>query len=334
MGTLQKHSVYKYVTWSDVQYEKLDITYEIFGREIHTAPIIVVFHALTGNSNVAGEEKGWWKELIGKDKAVDLNRFTVISFNILGNGYDGELIENYRDFCGKDVAILSFHTLRSLKVKEIYAAIGGSLGGGIAWELVAEFPKFSKYLIAVATDWKATDWVQGFCGIQENILNHSDEALQDARKMAMMFYRTADSLTQKFHRRKQADGQFEINSWLNHHGVKLESRFTKEAYLMMNHLMRTVDISRGQYTEEVFQHIHTKIIQISINTDLLYLPEENRNTSRLLDRLGIENYLYEIESSDGHDAFLIESDKIGELLTPHLSDEVGEKLTCPVVSSF
>jgi homoserine acetyltransferase len=48
------------------------------------------------------------------------------------------------------------------------------------------------------------------------------------------------------------------------------------------------------------------------------LPEENRKTAIYLDSLGIENYLFEINSKDGHDAFLIENRKIGEILEPYL----------------
>jgi homoserine O-acetyltransferase len=318
MKDLKVHRINKYVTLSDVQYEKLDVTYEVFGQELHTAPIIIVFHALTGNSDVASEEKGWWKELIGFEKAIDLNRFTVISFNILGNGYDGNIIENYSDFIAKDIAILSFHTVRALGIKSVYAVIGGSLGGGIAWELVSEFPKFSTYLFAIATDWKSTDWVLGFCGTQENILKNSEHPLADARRMAMLFYRSPDSLQNKFKRKKQDDTQYAVNSWLNHHGFKLKDRFSIQAYLMMNNLLQSVDITRGQYKDEVFQNIQTKIIQISISSDLLYLPEENRKTAIYLDSLGIENYLFEINSKDGHDAFLIENRKIGEILEPYL----------------
>ena len=316
---LYKYSIAKYVTLSDVHYEKLDITYEVFGQELHTAPVLVVFHALTGNSDVASEEKGWWNGLIGFNKAIDLHEFTVISFNILGNGYDGNVIERYKDFSAKDIAILSFHTLRSLGINDIYGVIGGSLGGGIAWELIAEFPKFARYLFAIASDWKATDWVLGFCQTQEQILNNSVEPLADARRMAMLFYRSAAALEEKFNRQKQDEYQYAVNSWLNHHGNKLKDRFMLESYFMMNHLLSTVDITRGEYKEDVFQAIQTKIVQISITSDVLYPLVENEKTAKYLDGLGIENYHFIVESNDGHDAFLIEHEQIGDYLREFLA---------------
>ncbi len=319
MSSLQKHRLYKYVTLRDVQYEHLDISYEVFGQEVHTAPILVVFHALTGNSDVASEEKGWWKELIGKNRAIDLNQFTVIAFNIIGNGYDGTVIENYKDFTAKDMAILSFHTLRALGIKKIYGVIGGSLGGGIAWELIAEFPKFSTYLFAIASDWKATDWVLGFCGTQEQILLNSKRPLADARRMAMLFYRSPISLEGKFHRKKQNEHQHAVNSWLNHHGNKLKNRFTIEAYKMMNHLLASVDITKGAYKEEVFQNIQSIIVQVSISSDVLYVPEENEKTAAFLNELGIENYHFQVQSAHGHDAFLMEHNQIAQFLEPFLA---------------
>ena len=75
----------------------IHLSYEVFGRELHSAPIVLVNHALTGNSAVSGE-KGWWKTLVGEDKIINTGRFTVICFNIPGNGYDGVFIENYKDF--------------------------------------------------------------------------------------------------------------------------------------------------------------------------------------------------------------------------------------------
>ena len=70
------------------------MSYQYFGKKLGTAPVVLVNHALTGNSNVAGEN-GWWKDIVGKDKAINTEVYTVLSFNIPGNGFDGFLIDNY-----------------------------------------------------------------------------------------------------------------------------------------------------------------------------------------------------------------------------------------------
>src|SRR5690606_13978881 len=65
----------------------LKLSYQLFGKPLGTAPIVLVNHALTGNSNVSGPD-GWWKNIIGTNKVIDTKIYTVLAFNIPGNGYD------------------------------------------------------------------------------------------------------------------------------------------------------------------------------------------------------------------------------------------------------
>ena len=115
------------------------MSYQLFGQPLFEAPIVLVNHALTGNSNVCGE-KGWWKDLIGHGKAIDTNQYTILAFNIPGNGYDGFLIENYQNFIAKDIAKLFLAGFEKLKINQLFAIIGGSLGGGIAWQMAVLHP--------------------------------------------------------------------------------------------------------------------------------------------------------------------------------------------------
>ena len=61
----------------------IPLCYQVFGKNLEDAPIVLVKHALTGNSDVAGEN-GWWKTLIGEEKIIDTNQFSVLCFNIPG----------------------------------------------------------------------------------------------------------------------------------------------------------------------------------------------------------------------------------------------------------
>lgn len=313
MNSLASTTITNYKTIRGVQYKQLNISYQIHGKALHTAPIVVVFHALTGNSDVASAEKGWWKDVVGNNKVIDLNHFTVIAFNILGNGYDGQFIDDYAHFTAKDIAILSYQTLVELKVTSIDVAIGGSLGGGIAWELTLAYPSFAKKLIAIGSDWKSTDWIKGICGTQQDILLHSSQGVADARKMAMLFYRSPQSLDKKFNGEKQNDEIYKVTSWLNHHGQKLEKRFSKKAYLMMNHLLANIDAD----LPHAAKNITTTIIQIGISSDILFPAERNKKTQTLLNELKINNHYYEIVSDEGHDAFLIEYPQLTAFLKEH-----------------
>ncbi len=314
-----KHTIIKnFTTGNSADYQSIDISFEVFGKELHSAPIIVVVHALTGNSDVLSKEKGWWKELIGDHKLMNTKRYTVIAFNIPGNGYAGELIENYRDFVAKDIAQLFLLSLEKQAITNIFAAIGGSLGGGIVWEMAALQPKFIEYIIPIAADWKATDWLMGQCFVQEQIVINTNYSLEDVRKMAMLFYRTPKSFTRKFMRTKTSDNKmYNVNSWLNHHGRKLEKRFYAKAYLMMNQLLSSIDITtKSQSFDNLVSKITGTIVQIAINSDLIFVPDEIMATKEQLNRLNVKNEYHEILSDDGHDAFLIEHQQITNFLQP------------------
>ena len=297
--------------------EDISLSYQTFGPELGTAPIVLVNHALTGNSNVCGKN-GWWKNLIGIDKAIDTLYFTVIAFNIPGNGFDDEsenLIYNYRDFTTRDMASIFWKGLKMLDVKNLYAIIGGSLGGGIAWEMAALQPNAIKNLIPIATDWKATDWVIANVLVQDQILNNSDDPIADARLHAMLLYRTPQSLGQKFNR-KQNDHYFQIESWLIHHGIILKDRFRLSAYKLMNHLLKTIDIGKNADAKAAIQSITANIHLVGINTDLFFIPEETRQTFADLKSVKSNIFYHEIRSIHGHDAFLIEYEQLAQIIQP------------------
>ena len=206
-----------FTTQSGFHISTLQLSYQLFGLELGTAPVVLVNHALTANSLVAGEY-GWWNQVIGKNKTIDTNNFTIIAFNIPGNGYDGLLIDNYKDFVAKDIANLFLIALRKLGILKLHSIIGGSLGGGIAWEMAVLNPDIALHIIPIAADWKSTDWLIANCFIQEQFLLNSSNPVHDARMHAMMCYRTPVSYKEKFNRSIHEELKiFNIESWLSHH---------------------------------------------------------------------------------------------------------------------
>ncbi|MBE9488815.1 MAG: alpha/beta fold hydrolase [Bacteroidetes bacterium] len=297
----------------------IQLSYQTFGKNIEEAPVVLVNHALTGNSNVCGSE-GWWKDLIGEDKCIDTNIYTILAFNIPGNGIDGiteNLIDNYKDFNARDIAKIFILGIEQLKINKIFAVIGGSVGGGIAWELAAFKPDLFEHVIPIAADWKSTDWLIANCYIQDNILNNSSKPLSDARIHAMTLYRTPESLAEKFGRTKKDVELYNVESWLHYHGKVLNERFQLAAYKMMNQVLRTIDIVRdkGDFLElaaTIKSHIHI----ITINSDLFFKAEENWNTYVDLKSIKENVDIGEIKSIHGHDGFLIEYEQLSKLLEP------------------
>lgn len=309
--------IQNFTTESGVLYSSLNLSYQVFGPDLHTAPIVLVNHALTGNSQVVGEN-GWWNELIGEGKTIDTNKYTVLAFNVPGNGFDGCIIENYLDFNARDIAKLFIQGVKYLEIEQLFAIIGGSVGGGIAWEMIALEPKLALNLIPIATDWKSTDWLIANCFLQEQILNNSIKPIEDARIQAMLCYRTPESFKMKFQRTINEElGVFNIESWLKHHGDKLQKRFQLASYRMMNQLLKTIDITRNSDSFEVMaDKMEAAVHIIAIDSDLFFTAEENKQTYQELKKHGVKVFYKEIESVHGHDAFLIEYEQLNNLLAP------------------
>ncbi len=304
-----------FITESKAANPEIKLSYQVFGKPIGTAPIVLVNHALTGNSDVAGKN-GWWSDLIGNNKVIDTKLYSVLAFNIPGNGYDGFVIENYKDFVARDIAKLFLIGLEKLKIEKLFAVIGGSLGGGIAWEMAVLQPDFTEHLIPVATDWKSTDWLIANCQIQEQFLLNSKNPVHDARMHAMLCYRTPESFKERFQRSKnEALEIFNVESWLLHHGNKLQERFQLSAYKLMNQLLKTIDVTKNRKNDfNVLENIKANIHIIGVDSDLFFTAEENRQTHKQL-AVTHPNVTYnEINSVHGHDAFLIEYEQLEKII--------------------
>ncbi|WP_235832358.1 alpha/beta fold hydrolase [Flavobacterium zhairuonense] len=304
-----------FITESGAIFSSLPLSFTLSGLPLHSAPIVLVNHALTGNAQVTGDN-GWWNDLIGDGKTIDTNKYTILAFNVPGNGNDSFLIENYQDFTTRDVARIFIKGLKSLNIEQVFAIIGGSVGGGIAWEILALEPNITEHLIPIATDWKSTDWMIANCFLQEQILNNSSKPIEDARIHAMLCYRSPESFKEKFQRTINQDLLiFNIESWLAHHGKKLQQRFQLASYKLMNQLLKTIDITRNSEDfETLISKSNATIHIVAINSDLFFTPKENLETYQEIKRFKDNVFYSEIDSVHGHDAFLIEYKQLDHLL--------------------
>ena len=318
MSAIQKIIFEDFPLRNGVVQSKIVLSYQLFGQPIGTAPLVLVNHALTGNSQVTSEN-GWWKSLIGENKTIDTNKYTILAFNIPGNGYQDEenLIKNYKDFTTYDIANLFWKGIDSLKIAQVFAVIGGSLGGAIAWEMSFIRPKAIENLIPIATSWKASDWLIGNVLLQDLILNNSRNPIHDARIHAMLLYRTPESFQEKFNSKLQNEnGLFQVESWLLHHGEKLQNRFQLSAYKLMNHLLKTTNCINQSNQSEVLQNHTSNIHLVSIDSDYFFTANEIKTAFQEIKQHKNNVCYYEIKSIHGHDAFLIEFEQLNNILKP------------------
>lgn len=291
----------------------IPLSYQLFGKDLFSAPIILVNHALTGNSNVSGE-KGWWKQLIGEGQVIDTNIYTVLCFNIPGNGYDDFFIDEYEDFTPSDIANIFLKGLEVLHIKSVYAIIGGSLGGGIGWEMLVKNPHLAEIFIPIACDFKTHDWLHAQCLVQKFLLNQNDEPLQKARIHAMLCYRTPESLNDRFQNKYNQEKQrLESEDWLIYHGNSLNGRFSLKSYKLMNHLLMNINAD-----EQKLEKIEARIHLISVDTDLFFPASEIRMCFEKLKTKKENVFYHEIQSIHGHDAFLMEYKQLNNIIKPIL----------------
>lgn len=288
----------------------ISLSYELFGKPLHTAPVVLVNHALTGNSTAAGES-GWWKTLVGEGKTIDTNHYTVICFNVPGNGYDGFSIDHYADFRTVDIAKIFLLGLKSLQISKLFAIIGGSVGGAIGWEMLALENHLAKKFIPVACDYKTSDWLHSQCLVQKFLLESETQPLEKARIHAMLCYRTPQSLNLRFKGEKLQNPEIlKSHDWLNYHGKSLNERFNLKAYRLMNQLLMTINAD-----ESKLKKISAEIHLVAVNSDLFFPAFEIQKTNDLLKETNNIHYR-EIKSIHGHDAFLMEYDQLNTILKP------------------
>ena len=316
MDQLNEIKIIDFKTESGEIIPSINLSYQLFGKQLGDAPIILVNHALTGNSNLTGKN-GWWKEVIGKDKAINTKKFSIISFNIPGNGFCSNEFYSPNKFHLGDIANLFILAIEKLKIKKLHSIIGGSIGGCLTWEIAAKKPSLAKFIIPVASDWKARDWLIANLYLQDRILNNSKNPVQDARIHAMTFYRSPKSLNKRFERSfNESKEIYNVESWLDHHGTKLNERFSLNSYKIMNQLLRSTDITRGgKDFVKIASNIRSEIHLICVDSDIFFLPDDDRKTFTLLSKSKKNIFYHEINSIHGHDAFLIETKQISNIFT-------------------
>lgn len=305
---LQHIIIQNFTTVSGKTYD-FSLSYQVFGLPLHSAPVVLVNHALTGNSNVAGEN-GWWNAVVGNGKIIDTQKYTVLSFNIPGNGFDGYLVDNEQDFVCKDAANIFLLGLEQLGIQKLHSIIGGSLGGAIGWEMLAIQPDLAENLVPIATDFQTTDWLHSQCLVQEFLLQQTEQPVEKARIHAMLCYRTPQSINERFQKYlDEKKGILKSQDWLEYHGKALNERFTLSAYRLMNQLLKTVDAP-----QESLKKIQANIHLVAVDSDIFFPTSEIKKCFEYL-KTDKENVFYhEINSIHGHDAFLMEYEQLEKIL--------------------
>ena len=327
----------------------LTIAYQTYGTlNADKSNAILVAHALTGDQFVADTHpitgrNGWWSELVGPGRPVDLDRFHVICANVIGGcmGSTGPSSINPEtgvpyalDFpviTIADMVQAQAMLIDRLGIDQLFCVIGGSMGGMQVLQWAASYPErvFSAIPIATAARHSSQNiafhevgrqavmadpnWRQGNYLIEDT---RPEKGLAVARMAAHITYLSEDVLHRKFGRNFQDgdaptfsfDADFQVESYLRYQGSSFVNRFDANSYLYLTRTMDYFDLAadHGGVLANAFRGTETRFCCVSFTSDWLFPTSENRQIVHALNAVAANVSFVEVASDKGHDAFLLD----------------------------
>ena len=281
---------------------------------------ILIFHALTGSADV----EQWWGPLIGPGLPLDTSRHAIIAANLLGSCYGSTGPREWREshagpfpeLTPGDLALAHSPLLKRLGVERIALATGGSLGGMVALEWGRRSPvpvdRLIVFAAPAATSAQAIAW-----NAAQRMAIEADATggLAAARAIAMITYRSAAELADRFGRESSRDpGRFDVDHYLRRQGEKLVARFDPESYLSLMRAMDLHDVGDLSAAGRETAKRVDDIVGVGVDSDILYPVSEVTHWVEAYRAAGAPARYREIASLHGHDAFLMEWDQVERVL--------------------
>ena len=179
-----------YTTVGGKVIKQVKVGWEAYGTlNADKSNVILVTHYFSGTSHTAGKYEaddklaGYWDYLIGPGKAVDTDKYYVISSDTLVNlnARDPMVVTtgptsvdpdtgksygmNFPIVCMRDFVNVQKALLDSLGVKKLHAVMGASMGGLQAYEWASAYPDAVDRLLAVISAGEADPWLVGWLNI-------------------------------------------------------------------------------------------------------------------------------------------------------------------------
>ncbi len=305
-----------------------------------------------------GDDKpGWWDDYIGPGKPMDSNRFFIVSLNNIGScfGSTGPTSTNPAtgEAWGAQFPLLRARDwvesqkllMEKLGIDRWAAVIGGSLGGMQAMRWSLEHPDKVANSIVIASSMRLSAQNIAFNEIARRAIKSDPQffngdylkqgaaprhGLALARMIGHVTYLSDELMGQKFGRElrsgdftqgESAPIEFQIESYLNYQGDKFSGGFDANSYILITKMLDYFDLAREYHNNpvEAFSHAQCDFLVISFSSDWRFSPQRSREIVDAL--IGAEkNVSYaEIESDQGHDAFLLPNPRYEQVLAKYLS---------------
>ena len=234
--------------------------------------------------------------------------------------------------------------LDHLGIETLAAVIGGSMGGMQALGWASQYPDRVRSAVVIAATARHSAQNIAFHEVGRQAImadanwhkgayySHGEAptaGLAVARMAAHITYLSEEGLTEKFGRRLQDrpygekgaksfgfDADFQVESYLRHQGISFVDRFDANSYLYITRAMDYFDLSEPHdgVLAKAFAGTKTRFCVVSFDSDWLYPTAESRNIVRALNAAGAAASFVELSSPFGHDAFLLESPELNQIV--------------------
>ena len=338
---------------------RADIAYESWGKlNADRSNAILILTGLSPNahaaSNPADPTDGWWEPMLGPGKPMDSDRYFIICVNSLGSckGSTGPASVNpetenlYRlsfpDLVIQDIAAAALLVLDHLKISQLSALVGPSMGGMSCLALMKLRPDITRHFVAISTAAKAEPFGIAIRSLQrESVVRDpawNDGAYTDrewpetgmrlARKLGMISYRSEVEWRDRFGRQLQDrynerlfGMHFAIESYLESAAKKFIRTFDPCSYLYLSRAIDLFDLSEG-HTDMVsafsqFELESAKVI--SVETDFLWPPHQQEEIAASFSANGINVDYETLPSIQGHDSFLVDYERFLPVMNSYFS---------------
>lgn len=329
--------------------EQVTLAYRTWGTLNATgANAVIVLHALTGDSLASGPG-GWWEPVVGTGRPIDTDDLFVICANVLGGCSGSTGPASINPATGRpwamtfplvtigDIVAAQRRLVERLGVKGLIA-VGGSIGGFQALEWATRHSDLVRGSLVIAAGSSLSalgiathseigrraimadpGWENG--GYQE-AGTFPAAGLAIARMAAMTTYHSRESLGSRFGRSAASrpalypafGPTFDVEGYLHYHGEALVRRFDANSYLYLTRAMDLYDVARNGGADHWLGKIGSPLLLANISSDWLFAPEEIRALRDHLCYLDRDVTYAEIESPNGHDAFLKDWDQLNPLI--------------------
>jgi homoserine O-acetyltransferase/O-succinyltransferase len=344
----------------------ITLAYETYGQlNRDKSNAVLVLHAFSGDAHAAGfhegdKEAGWWGDFIGPGKGIDTNDYFVVCANVLGGckGSTGPSSVNPKRGkpYGLDFPLVTIGDMVNaqrrlidyLGIGKLLAVLGGSMGGMQVLQWMVSYPDRIRAAIPIATTMKHTPQQIAFNEVGRQAVmadpnwrngNYYGKAvpakgLAVARMIGHITYMSDSSMAEKFGRRVREDRElfkfsadFEVEGYLRYRGDNFVKRFDANSYLYITKAIDYFNILNGHNLGNIFKDLKAKVLVLAFKSDWLYPAYQSQEIVKACKLAGVDASYCEINSTYGHDAFLLEVKQETELINPFLKTVANGKVS-------